>query len=331
MKIAYFFRGNAATMDLVPKDPPHVIIRAPLNNIYSEEQMRQVADVDGIYAFGSYINEQVFAAAKQLKIVQTAGAGFDKLDLAAASKRGVFCCNNGNLNSNRVADFCMMLILTQFRRYLPTNEAMKAGDWEQARIEGDQGVEVEGKTLGIIGFGNIGSRLAKRAHAHDMKVLYNDLLPNVNDEIARQTGARRVEKEELYRSSDVISINAMLNDTTRGLISARVLGMMKPSAYLIVTARGNIVDEKALRAALDGGKLAGAGIDVFASEPWEENNPLLKAKNIGLSPHIAGRGQEGVVRSFNAGLENIKSFVSTGKAPRNILNPEAQKIAAVAR
>lgn len=331
MKIAFFYRGRQDTVGLIPKDVPHVLIMAPEDNVYTEEQMRQAADCDAIYASGAYVTEQVFKAGKKLRMVQTAGAGYDKLDLAAATRHGVICCNNGDLNSSRVADFCMLLLLAQLRRYIPTVEYMQTGNWDKARGEGVQAVEVEDKTIGIIGFGNIGAKLGKRAHAFDMKVIYNDILQDVNQDIAKQIGARRVEKEELYRAADVVSINTPLNETTRGLIGAREIAMMKDGAFIICTARGNIIDETALRKALDEGKLAGAGIDVFSTEPIKADNPLLGATNIALSPHVAGRGKEGVVRSFNASMENIHRFIVQGQPPRNVLNPQLPRVAASAR
>lgn len=330
MKVAFINKGRQDRISLIPTDLPHVLILAPADNVYTAEQMRQVADCDAIFASGAYITDQVFQAGKKLRMVQTAGAGFDKLDLAAATRHGVVCCNNGNLNSSRVADFCMLLVLTQLRRYVQTAEHMNNGNWDMAQSEGVQAVEVEDKTIGIIGFGNIGAKLGRRAHAFDMKVIYNDILPDANQDMAEQIGARLVEKEELYRTADVISINTPLNETTRGLIGAKEIALMKDGAFIICTARGNIIDEMALRQALDAGKLAGAGIDVFSVEPMKPDNPLLGAKNIFLSPHVAGRGKEGVVRSFNASMDNIRRFIVQGQSPRNMLNPEALKVAASA-
>ena len=330
MKIGFFNRPGSDTIELIPKDLNQVLILAPDNNVYSDEQMRQVVDVDAIFASGSYITEKVFSAARNLKMVQTAGAGFDRIDLASATKHGVLCCNNGNLNSSRVADFSMMQVLTQLRRYVPTTELMKNGDWARAREQGVQALEVEGKTLGIIGFGNIGSKLGKRAHAFDMKVIYNDIRQDANLETARQIGALWVEKDELYSTADIISINTPLDDTTRGLIDEKTISIMKDGAFIVCTARGNIIIEKALRRALDDGKLSGAAIDVFSVEPILSDNLLLGAKNIVLSPHVAGRGREGVVKSFNAAMENIRRFIEQGQEPRNIVNPEAKKNAAAA-
>lgn len=320
MKVAYLYRGNPALRTPMPADMDHVMIEAPGDGKYGPEALAAVADVDAIYAAGAIVNAQLMAAAPHLKMVQTGGAGYDKLDLAEATRRGVICCNNGDLNANRVADFSMMLVLTQMRRYVPTTELMKAGKWEEARDVAVQAPEIEGKTLGIIGFGNIGSRVAKRAFAFDMKIIYNDIRDDINMEIVNATQARLVEKDELFRTADAISINTMLNDSTRGMIDERAISLMKPEAFLVCTARGNIIDEKALRRALDEGRLAGAGVDVFSTEPFEPDNPLIGAKNIAMSPHCAGRGKEGVIRSFNNAMENIKRLLVYDQQPLNIVN-----------
>lgn len=327
MKVAYFYKGKPENLAMFPGDVEAVPIATPLDNSpYSEDQMRQIADCDAIYVTGSYITEQVFAAGKKLRMVQTAGAGFDKLDLAAASRRGILCCNNGDLNSSRVADFAMMMVLSLLRKSVETVNLMNAGDWAGARIPALQALEVEGKTLGIIGFGNIGGKLGRRAHAFDMKVIYNDVRKEASADVARQIGARMVEKDEIYRTADVISIHTLFNDSTRGMVGEREFGLMKKGAFLVCTARGNIVDEWALRRALDEGRLGGAAMDVFSVEPMKPDNPLMGAKNLYLTPHIAGKGREGVEKSFNAALSNIRTGLAGGR-PNNLLNPEVLKAA----
>jgi phosphoglycerate dehydrogenase-like enzyme len=331
MKIAYFYKVKPDAMELFPRDFTIVPICAPDDNgPYSEEQMLQIADCDGVYVTGCYITEQVYAAGKKLKIVQTAGAGYDKLDLAGATKRGIVCTNNGNLNSSRVADFAMMMVLNMFRQSIPTVNHMNAGEWKASRVPALEALEVEGKTLGIIGFGSIGAKVARRAHAFDMKVLYNDVRRDASQDMARQVGARLVEKEEIYRSADAITIHTDLNSTSRNMLGAKELAMMKPGAFLVLTARGGIVDERALREALDSGRLGGAAIDVFSTEPMTGDNPLLGAKNIYLTPHIAGKGKEGVEKSFAFSMDNIRACLQ-GKSPQNVLNPEVLRQAQVAR
>jgi phosphoglycerate dehydrogenase-like enzyme len=322
MKFAYFFKGKPETRSLFPADIEVVQVATPLDNSpYTDEQMQSIADCDGIYVQGSYITEQVLSAAKKARMIQTAGAGYDKLDLAGATKRGIMCCNNGDMNSSRVADFAMMMVLSLLRKSVETVNIMNAGDWAGSRVPALQALEVEGKTLGIIGFGNIGAKLGRRAHAFDMKVIYNDVRKDAGADMARQIGARAVEKEEIYRTADVISIHTLFNDSTRGLIGERELAMMKPGAFLVCTARGNIIDEKALRCALDEGRLGGAAIDVFSVEPPKPDAPLFGAKNIYLTPHVAGKGREGVEKSFHAAINNLRAGLE-GRKPNNLLNPQ---------
>lgn len=322
MKVAFFYKGKPENLALFPKDVEAVPIATPLDDSpYTAEQMSQIADCDAVYVTGSYITEQVFSAGKKLRMVQTAGAGYDKVDLAAASKRGILCCNNGNLNSSRVADFAMMMVLNLLRKTVETVNLMNAGDWAGSRIPALQALEVENKTLGIIGFGNIGGKLGRRAHAFGMKVIYNDVRRDASADIASQIGARLVDKDEIYRTADVISIHTLFNDSTRGMVGEREIGMMKKGAFLVCTARGNIVDEKALRRALDEGRLGGAAMDVFSAEPTKPDNPLMGARNLYLTPHIAGKGREGVEKSFNAALGNIRTGLAGGR-PNNLLNPE---------
>lgn len=322
MKFAYFFKGKPETRRLFPADIEVVEVATPLDNgPYTDEQMRAIAECEVIYVQGSYITEQVLKAAPKVRMIQTAGAGYDKLDLAGATRRGILCCNNGDLNSSRVADFALMMILSLMRKSVETVNLMNAGDWAGSRLPALQAVEVEGKTLGIIGFGNIGSKVGRRAHAFDMKVLYNDVRPEAGGEVARQIGATHADKETIYRSADVITIHTLFNDSTRGMVGERELAMMKPGAFLVCTARGNIIDEKALRRALDEGRLGGAAIDVFSVEPPKPDNPLFGAKNLYLTPHIAGKGREGVEKSFFAAINNLRGFLE-GRRPNNILNPE---------
>lgn len=266
MRIAYLYKREAEYLPLFPSDVAVIAVQARDDDgAYSDEQMCSIADCDAIFPVGARVTEQVFAAASTLRIVQTPGAGYDKIDLAAASRRGVVCCNNGNLNSNRVADFAMMMILNLFGNSIAATRSMATADWDAARMAAQRARDIEGKTLGIIGFGSIGAELE----------------------------------------------------------------LMKPGAFLVCTARGGIVDEEALAEALDAGRLAGAAMDVFASEPISGDNPLLRAKNAILTPHMAGMGRENIEASFRAAIGNIRDFVDHGRMPNNVLNPQVLRATVV--
>lgn len=325
MKLAFMHGPKPEGLHMIPKDLPYIAIECPASKIYSEEQLRQVAECDAMYVSGAFITEQLLDAAKKVKMVQTAGTGYEKIDLAAATRRGILCCNNADMNSSRVADFAMMMTVALFRNYVRTTTNMDGGlAWEAARVEGIQALEVEDKTLGIIGFGNIGHKLAKRARGFDMNVIYYDIDRNAHKEDAKRLGAKLVTKDELCRRADAISVHTPLNDQSRHMLSDREFGLMKDGVFIVCTARGDIIDEGALRRALESGKVARASIDVFSVEPIRPDNPLVGAPNLFPTPHVAGRGKEGVVRSFNAAMSNIRDFIERGKTPGKILNPEAR-------
>jgi lactate dehydrogenase-like 2-hydroxyacid dehydrogenase len=330
MKIAYFHKREAEYLPLFPPDIGLVQVQARDDDgAYSREQMLAIGDCEAIFPVGAFITEQVFAAARSLRIVQVPGAGYDKVDLAAASRRGVVCCSNGSLNGNRVADFAMMMILNLFGNCIPAARHMTAADWDSARKAAQGALDVEGKVLGIIGFGGIGARLALRAHAFEMRVVYADAVADANRDIAKRIGARRMERDELLSSADVVSIHTSLNHTSRRMMAAPELALMKAGAFLVCTARGGIIDEDALAEALDAGRLAGAAIDVFAAEPIRPENPLLRVKNTILTPHMAGMGRENIEKSFRAAIANIRDFVERGRSPSNVLNPDVLRTAVV--
>lgn len=324
MKVGYFYKREPEYLLLFPKDVAVVPVQARDDDgAYSDAQMQSIADCDAIFSVGAYINEQVIAAAKSLKIVQAPGAGYDKIDIAAATRRNVVCCNNGSLNSNRVADFAMMMILNLFGNCIPAVNRMADADWDAARISAGAALDIESKVVGIVGFGSIGAKLAIRAHGFDMRVFYTDVSTDANKDIARATGARFVDRDTLLSEADVVSIHTSLNVSSREMIAASELAMMKQGAFLVCTARGGIVDEAALCGALNSGRLSGAAIDVFAVEPIAADNPLMRAKNVLLTPHMAGMGRENIEKSFIAAISNIRDFIDGGRAPSNVINPEA--------
>ena len=317
MKIACVYRAKSPEeQQFMP--PEGFLVEAPLDNVYTPENLKAIAEADAILAWGSYINAQLLGAAKKCRMIQTTGAGYDKIDLAAAKQHGIIVCNNGDNNSDRVADFAMLMILATMRNFLPMANALAAGDWEASRKAGALGVAIAGKTLGIVGFGNIGSRLAKRAVGFDMKLLYNDI-KDVNGDVARATGARKVEKAELFAQSDVVSIHTPHDASTEHMVNAQVLASMKPGAYLVCSARGRIVDESALRDALESGHLAAAGLDVFATEPLPADNPLRGAPNLIMTPHLAGHGADTMGTTMDRAAENIRRYVLHDQQPRNVI------------
>jgi len=319
MKIAYLVKARPDLKTRIPQDVEGVVLEAGPGGVYSKDALGQVADVDAFVVSMEPVNEPLLAAAKKLKIVQRLGVGYETLDLKAAAKRGIPCCNVEGVNKEAVAEHGMTLILALNRHLLEADKMVREGKWGDSRLLMKTTFELNGKTMGIIGLGNTGLSLARRCKAFGMRIVYNDVRP-IDPALIRALDAAFLPKEEIFRQADVISVNTDLNETTRNMINAETLSMMKPAALFICCARGGIVDEPALRDALDAGRIGGAGIDVFETEPILKNNPLLSAKNIVLTSHVAGVTEETTQRTFEWAHENVRRVVLRGEKPRWVRN-----------
>ena len=215
-----------------------------------------------------------YQALPKLKLVQLISAGYDRLDVAAAKQAGVPVANNGGANSTAVAEHTWLLILSVLKRLAWQHNNVVAGKWRIGDLAENRLYEVEGKTLGIVGLGTIGKKVARRAHGFDMPVIYYDTVRLTEDQ-ENALGVRFVLLDELLRTADVVSLHVPLNAGTRNFMSARQFGLMKPSAVLINTCRGPVVDETALHQALVSGQIAGAGLDVMAEEPGKPGHRPL--------------------------------------------------------
>jgi D-3-phosphoglycerate dehydrogenase len=237
------------------------------------------------------VNEAVLRAANRLKVVGRAGVGVDNIDLTTAKASGVTVVNAPRSTSRAVAELTMALMLSLARSVPRADVAMKSGQWIKKQLEG---VELYGKTLGIVGLGNIGSVVLQSSVAMGMHVIaYDPLLPD--DEIRRR-GAEPVSLPEMYASSDFITLHVPLTPDTRGLISSHALSQMKPGVRLICAARGGIVDEEALLEALNSGHVAGAALDVYAKEP-PGLSALAGHPNVVATPHIGAQTEEAQARA----------------------------------
>ncbi|MFJ6293884.1 2-hydroxyacid dehydrogenase [Streptomyces griseoviridis] len=259
------------------------------------------------------------AAAVDLELVQCASHGFDYVDLAAARERGVRVCTiaSSGAEGQNVAEQTFALMLALAKRLIPAHTALVEADWAQPRLQGSL-TELSGKTLGIVGLGHIGQQVARRAVAFDMTVVYagRRRVPAETEESLG--GARRLPLDELLRVSDYVTLHAPLTDATRHLLDARRLGLLKPTAFVVNTARGALIDQDALADALQQGALAGAGLDVFDPEPPTSQLRLLKAPNVVLTPHTAGVTRETLVRIALAAVRNVSEFL-TGGEPRDLV------------
>ena len=245
------------------------------------------------------VTAAILEAGQRLRVVGRAGVGVDNIDVDAAEKRGIAVLNAPAGNVVSAAELTMALMLSLVRHVPQAAASLKRGEWERNRFKG---IELNGKTLGLIGAGRIGAEVAKRGLAFGMRVIIYD--PYLSDERARDIGAELVTFHELLRTADLVSIHTPLTEETRGLIGADELAMMKPTAHLINAARGGLVDETALAEALQKGELAGAALDVFEEEPVAADNTLLRLDNVIAIAHLGAATHEAQTLS---GIEICKA------------------------
>ena len=231
------------------------------------------------------VTTSVIEAARQLKVIGRAGSGLDNIDVATATQRGIAVLNAPNVSSNSTAEFALAQLLSLSRNLPQAHASMRAGEWQPARFMGTQ---VMSKSVGVIGFGAVGRKFARLCLALKMEVLVHDPFLNFENE---EAGIEAVTLEELLARADYVSLHCPLTERTRHLIDAVNLAQMKPGARLINCARGELIDETALLEALQSGRLAGAALDVYASEP-PVNSPLLTLDTVVLTPHLGASTEE---------------------------------------
>jgi lactate dehydrogenase-like 2-hydroxyacid dehydrogenase len=264
------------------------------------------------------IDADVIAAAPQLRVISNFGVGFDNVDLAAATARGIIVCNTPGVLTNAVADLTMALVLSLARRLPEAERFVREGRWlPGARM--DLGSDVEGKLLGVIGLGRIGQAVAARAQAFGIRVCFHDVL---REPPAGAAYCVYNELDDLLREADYISLHVNLSDVTRHLIGERELGLMKPASYLINTSRGQVVDQAALTKALEGGQIGGAALDVFEREPLRLDDPLLSLPNVIVLPHIGSGTRETRAAMLDLAIDNLLAALR-GDRPACVVNPEA--------
>ena len=288
----------------------------------TEAAIREAVEAGGCQGILSQVMDPIgdtVLSAPGLAIVANVAVGFDNIDIPAATRRGVMATHTPGVLTDTTADFAFALMMAAARRVAEGDRFLRAGRFGGWAIDMLLGQDVWGATLGLVGVGRIGGAVARRARAFEMRILYTDAVALPRD-VERELGATRVELDELLGQADFVSLHVPLTPDTRHLISGPQLARMKPTAVLVNTSRGPVVDEAALAAALRGGQLFAAGLDVFEREP-EVHPDLLALDNVVLAPHIASgsvrtRSEMSVlaVRNLLAGLR--------GERPPNLLNPD---------
>lgn len=269
------------------------------------------------------MGNEFFRSAPKLKLVQLISAGYDRLDVEAARKAKVPIANNGGANSVAVAEHTIMLILAVMKKLVWHHNNVAAGKWRVGDFAESRFYEVAGKRLGIVGLGNIGKKVARRAKALDMEVRYFDIL-RLSEDQEDALGVKFALFSEILQTCDVVSLHVPLNDVTRKMMSTAQFAMMKKSAYFINTCRGPVVDEDALYHALTTGQIAGAGLDVLVEEPPATDHKLFKLPNVTLTPHTAGPTWDNWTKAFRNGYANIEA-VNAGRTPNWVI-PELRSL-----
>jgi len=275
-------------------------------------------DADGAIGASVKITSSMLDGAAKLKALSTISVGYDNFDVPDLTKRGIVLAHTPDVLTESTADTVFSLILASARRVVELADWVKAGEWKASIGPDLYGVDVQGKTLGIVGLGRIGGAVARRAAlGFNMKVLYTNR--SANAEAEQRYGARRVELDELLASSDFVCLQVPLTPETRHMIGANELRKMKRSAILINASRGQTVDENALIEALQTGTIHGAGLDVFDKEPVDPNSPLLTMKNVVALPHIGSATHETRHAMARCAAENLVSALD-GTLKINIVN-----------
>ena len=287
-----------------------------------EEVLRRVKNKEGLICLlTEKINGDFLRAAPKLRIAANVAVGFDNIDVAACTKRGVVATNTPGVLDETTADFAWTLLMAVARRLSEGEALARSGKWKNWDLDQLVGADVWGKTLGLVGFGRIGRAVARRASGFQMKVIYTDAV-RAPAEIEKELKAEFRDMNSLLAESDFVSVHVPLLPETRGLFDAPKFYRMKPTAFLINTARGPVVDEAALVAALEEGKIAGAGLDVYENEPFI--HPGLKRANVVLAPHMASASLETRTKMACIAAQNVVALF-TGRRPANMLNPEVLK------
>ncbi|MBM4047974.1 MAG: D-glycerate dehydrogenase [Planctomycetes bacterium] len=305
-------RENCERMDVNPKD--RVLTR--------KELLKNVKGRDGVLCLlTDTIDAEVLDAAKGAKIFANYAVGFNNIDVKAATERGILITNTPGVLTDATADMAWALLFSAARRIVEGDKYTRAGKFKGWSPMLFLGGDITGKTLGIVGAGRIGAAMARRSVGFKMKVLYCD--PTRNEELERELGAKQVDMPTLLKESDFVSVHVLLTPATRHLIGEKELGMMKPTAYLINTSRGPVVDEAALVKALEEKKIAGAGLDVYEDEPKLKPG-LAKLPNAVIPPHIASATIWTRGKMAEMAATNLVAALK-GERPPNLVNPEVLK------
>jgi D-3-phosphoglycerate dehydrogenase len=301
-----FFKAGPVPLQQLKEFDCEIIENPYGRPLKEDELIPLLVDVDGVIAGLDEFGEKVLKSSNRLKVISRYGVGIDNIDMEAAKRLGIFVINTPDVNTQAVADLTFGLILSVSRKIPQSHQSTRKGRWERFI-----GREVYGKRLGIIGLGRIGKAVANRAKGFGMEIIAYDV--QRDESFAETLEIKFLPLDDLLMEADFVTLHCGLNPQTKGLIGPRELGLMKETAYLINTARGELVDERALYEALKEGKIAGAGLDVYEQEPPLES-PLLSLENAVTTGHIAAYTDEAIKEMALASVKNLLSALEALKS-----------------
>ena len=306
---AVSYLAEHCDIQMYPEDAP----------LRPEQLAEACREADGLMACGVRVGEEVLQHTAKLRVVANVGVGYDNIDVAACTRRRIVVTNTPGVLSDTTADLAFALLMAAARRIVEGDRFVRGGRWERWEWKLLWGADIHSKTLGLYGFGSIGQAMARRGRGFSMRILYH-ARHRGPQAVERELDALYVDREKLLREADFLSLHVPLTPETQYLIGARELALMKPSVFLINTARGKVVDEEALAQALKTRRIAGAGLDVFEKEP-RIHPELLKLDNVVLLPHVGSATAETRGKMAKLAAENLLAALE-GRRPPNIVNPE---------
>ena len=290
------------------------------NTLPDDEKVPICKDAEVFITMPADVSVDLLRRCPNVKLIQTLSAGYDRLDVKVIGEMGIPIANNGGANAIAVSEQAIALMVSVCKKLMVQwHTTVNERRWRESLMNLHM-TEVTNKTVGIVGLGRIGKQVAKRLKGFDTRTLYYDVL-EIPPEIQLELSAQPVSFEELLAQSDIVTLHVPLAPTTRGMIGERELEQMKPTAYLINTCRGPVVDEQALYQALKVGRIAAAGLDVLEQEPTPTDNPLLELDNVIITPHMAGISHETNLRAADFAYSNIRRVLA-GERPESLITPD---------
>jgi phosphoglycerate dehydrogenase-like enzyme len=285
-----------------------------------EDVIEAISGAVAVIAGAEPYTARVIESAPNVQIISRAGVGINNVDIPAATERGIVVTNAAGSNSESVAEHFFGLLLCACRRIAWLDKEIRGGLWREIQPALPA---LNGKTLGILGFGNVGKQVAKRAVGFDMRIIANDIVRD--EETAAKYGVEFVSLDELARESDYLTCHVPLTPETKHIIGPELLKSMKPDAFVFNLSRGPVADLDALAEALKEGVIRGAGVDVFPEEPPDYDHPIFSLENVVLTPHLGGRGEDAIRKNLEQTTQCVLDFFR-GQKPSTVINPEVYEV-----